>query len=265
MTFLSRLNLKKVYTPCAYIAITAVLIGVIVFQSRWHYAESGHGLLLTTYILLCSALLIMLRRGKTYLAALCILSMGLVIGYATLKFDWRESYFTNAYQKSAPAIDRYITNYPTFEKNYLSWLSGQPRWFAFSEDCFEPALKGRAMGKNCHSVRLIQDHYNMDVKNIIDTQYNLMRETANRIAQGEMTDIDSYRTCLNNRSCAYLPLLPPRSVADEHNLPNEAHQKIRRQFWSIRNNEMIQPEICDLMTLCQVMRNADVIIIRAKD
>ena len=248
-------DLKRLLTPGLYISVTALIIGLAFFWTQWAYSEDGHLILIYLYISGCFALLLMLNFGRAYLSGLTAVFLIVILGYAFVKFEWRRDYINQADKGYFPALERYIDHYPTFEENFFAGMIGSPRWIDFSEDCYHAALAERSLIPQCRSTTAIEKNYNIDLNNVINTHYAKMRKTANMLQKGQLSNKNIYRSCLQSKQCAFIPLLPAEADLNDNN----AYLDVRRQFWSIINNKTIQPEVCNFVDLCRVMSKASVI------
>ena len=255
---------NRFLTPASYIAGCALLIGLIFFLSHWGHAEKGHGFLLSVYICLCLLLGYSLQTLKPLITTFCVIAILVTIGFSSLKFHWREGILIQSHRDEAPAIDRYVSDYPTYEDTLFAPLTGAPQWYDFSEECLEPALSYLPMAENCHSQNRIADRYNINIITVIQNYYSLMRQTAQAIADDKIKTVEDYRSCLNLKHCAFLPLLPARTLTGGISSATDNHyQTVRNQFESILKHSSVQPETCDFMDLCRIMRDANIITIRA--
>jgi hypothetical protein len=261
MENLSVNDLKKFITPAVLTGLAAIVIGLLFYFAQWHYSEDGHETLLGFYIVLCIFLALALQFRKKSLVIFIAVLIVLNFTYAYLKFDWRKDYIQNAENGQFPAINQYIDEFPSFEEHYFASLFDTPRWAAFSKECFEPALDNMPMAQECMSANLIADNYGIDISSVIDSHYEKMKRTAQMVQSGSIVNANFYRNCLNSRNCAFIPLLPAQVEASTLNMESETFVTIRRQFWSIVEDDTIQPIVCDFVDLCRVMRDANVIVL----
>ena len=254
--------LKKFLTVGFFIGLASILIGMIFFFSQWNYSETGHQVLLLVFIVLSFILMFTVHFNRANASGLIILCLFLILGYAFAKFEWRKEYILAAQNGNFPAINQHIKKYPTYEEHKFSSFMNSPRWISFSRECFEPALYERPMAENCHSANLIQDHYSININDTINTHYAKMRKTAFMLQKGQLNNQNIYRSCLQSKNCAFIPLLPADANIENISPKSDTHLRVRRQFWSIINNKNIQPEVCEFMDLCRVMNNANVVSIK---
>lgn len=253
---------KKLLTPSFFVGLAVIVYGVYYFNSRWEYSENGHGIIFTLYFLCALLFSYAISKRGFILSTLTTISLIFIITYAGDKFQWRQDFITEAQKNNFPAIEQYIDRYPLYEEHHFASFLEKPKWLNFSTECYEPALKGGNMGVHCQSITLIRDHYNIDVMDMINAHYTKMRRTAQRLQNGQIKGKVAYQTCLQNKECAFIPLLPANANIEAISERSKDHIDIRRQFWSLINNETIQPETCEFMDLCRVMQNASVIQIR---
>jgi hypothetical protein len=255
-------DLKRIITPAFYVGLAFAIGGSVFFLFQWDFSEGGHAVLFFIYITGCLVLIPALRFARPLLSGIIIVILLAILAYSFAKFDWRRDYIEQTNLGNFPAIDRHINRYPTFEEHHLAPFIGSPRWIDFSRECFQPALENRPMAENCHSAKLILDYYNIDINDVIQTHYNKMRKTAQMLQNGQFTNENVYRTCLETKNCAFIPLLPPDANIDTITPRSEEYIEVRRQFWSIIKNNSIRPEVCNFVDLCRVMRDANVITLR---
>lgn len=255
-------ELKKFLTPAVYAGLAIMAFGVIYFLSQWEYSENHHGTLLITWCVLAVLFSVTIHFYRYGLSVLIILMLLGAVTYAQMKFNWREAFITAASKNKYPAINRYIDHYPTFEEHSFAALTGEPRWIEFSKECLEPALDGKPMAESCHSVKMIEDRYNIDINSVINEHYAKMRKTAIMLQKGQLNNEAIYRSCLQSKRCAFIPLLPANADIDTMSAQSGQYMDIRRQFWSIIDNKMIQDDACDFDDLCRIMRDNNVIVLK---
>ena len=127
----------------------------------------------------------------------------------------------------------------------------------FTTACITPTLAGdENIGEACRSQKTIKDTYNLDVKARIDAQHKKMKETAKRIASGEMQDPQLYKACIRRDECAEVPLL----AADVDSAKMTAAQEhASTAFWDLAEKDKMTEPVCDLIPECQAMVKLGVI------
>lgn len=250
---------KSIIIPVA-ITVIVLIFGLNNFMSQWMYSEEGHNYLFWAYLGCCAVLFILIRIKKLpYLAPLIIL-MTLIIMYTNQKFEWRQDYISKSKAGQSFQLMPYIDAYPTYEDHLFSIITGKPKYFQFNYDCFEPALTDQQAGPACNSANQIQNTYNIDIRSLIDNYYQKMKYTAQQIETKTFNDISQFETCLRDRQCVMIPLLPPE--VDENQAQSREYLSIRKQFWSLIEDDAISSENCEYMDLCRAMRNLGVYTIQ---
>lgn len=242
------------------VGLIALGYGLYNFLSQWSYSEVGHEYLLIAYAIAAVLMFLALRMSRTGISVFFLIFLVGVTFYANQKFDWRKSYVTAAEKGNYFAMEQYIDKYPTFEDHKFAWFSDTPRWVGFSKDCYEPLLNSenipkQKIGRNCKNATLIKDFYRVDVHQIINTHYRKMQSTAKRLENGKLNK-RKFEACLNNKSCAMIPLLPAGVEVDQQ---SEDYMDIRKQFWSVRNDKKMSQPNCDFFDFCRVMTAAEII------
>lgn len=250
-----KLDDKKILIVSSILSVLALLSGVIYMMSQWAFYESGHGILLIIYAIACFAAFFALRFVNTLQIIGAIILLGLILFYADLKFEWQRDYYDNARHGTPFILEPYIDNYPTLEQHHFGWIWGAPRPVAFTNDCIIPHIKGHSVSGDCKSAQNIRDTYNIDPLAMVNTHFRAMKNTAQRIESGRLSNKKQYQACLENKSCAIIPLLPadvdPQSISQQ----SQDYILTRKMFWSLVNDPQISPEICDYIDLCRILRD----------
>lgn len=111
---------------------------------------------------------------------------------------------------------------------------------AFILHCTDPDPKS----VQCHSLDGVQSAFRFDLMESIDETYTKMKNTAQDIAQGRLTD-EAYNDCLQKKTCAAVPML---SRQDKEDSP-EARQ-ISKVFWQLADGHRITQDICASIPAC---------------
>ena len=242
------------------IGLAALGFGLYSFLSQWSYSEAEHEYLLIAYAIGAVLAFLALRMSRTGFGVFIIICLVGITFYANHKFDWRKSYVTAAEKGNYFAMEQYIDKYPTFEGHKFAWFLDTPRWVTFSKDCYEPLINARTIQKEnivrtCKNAALIKDFYGVDVRQIINDHYRKMQSAAKRLENGKLNK-RKFEACLNNKTCAMIPLLPAGVEVDQQ---SEDYMDIRKQFWSVRNDKKMSQKNCDFFDFCRVMTAAEII------
>jgi len=243
----------------AIIALAALIYGLYFFSTNWSYSEEGHEYLFGGYALLSILLFFTIRFSQKVMSALLIFCLALVTLYSAEKFNWRKSYIQAANSGKYFPLDPYIESYPTFEQYKFNWLTGTPKWVDFVEDCYNPMLNKTSIDRDCKTSNLIQDNYGIDVKNIIRDHYKKMQSTAMRLEKGRLKNKRQFEKCLEEKECAKIPLLPPEAEGIEQQ--STLYLDIRKQFWSVVNDNRISEKNCNFFEFCRLMLKNDIVSI----
>jgi len=257
---------KKILIISLTVTLLFLIGGVKHFLGQWQYSEPGHGILVITYMLVCSVLFFAMRFIKVMQIILTILLLFLVIFYANKKFAWRQDYISVAKKGQPFILEEYIASYPTMEEHSFGWLWGEPAWVRFANDCVAPVLEGYTnVPSACINESTILKEYNIDIKATINQHLKKMQNTARRIEDGQLKDKRQYQTCLQQKQCAIIPLLPARVDPESIDRDSDAFLDVRQAFWSLINDKEITPSACHAMKLCRAMRDLSVISIGKPD
>lgn len=249
---------QKLIIPLSLLVV-ALVFGLFFFFSQWQYSEDGHETLLLIYVGLSLGLLVTSRFLGMRASVIVCLLMGLLCFYGQMKFEWRHSYIAAAQAGNYFALAPYISSYPTYEDHLLANYQNKPKYVAFNNDCFVPSLNNQPTDDKCQSLSLIENNYNIDVRSMINSYYSKMRTTAESIQNNAFPVKSAFENCINKKRCAIVPLLPASAGNIEQQ--SDEYLDIRKQFWSLIEDEEISPENCEFMDLCRAMRNIGVIAV----
>ena len=224
-------------------------LGSIYFLTQWPYSEDGHRTIFAVFSGLCTLLAFIMRHKKIVLSLCFLLIIAATMVYAHQKFEWRKDYIYLSQNGDHFALELYIDEYPTYEDHIFAGFLDKPKYVSFSDECYEPALKGQTPSRQCRSLNLIQNNYNVDVNAIIQNYYRKMQSTAQRFEKGRIKDRRQYENCLRRKDCVLIPLLPSGTDANAIDPSSQDHIAIRRQFWSLldKDNMQITPELCEFV------------------
>lgn len=239
-------------------SVILLIFGIGYMLGQWEYSEQGNGILAIIFAVACFAMFFALRFVNILQIFSLFILMGLILFYANMKFDWQRTYIENAESGKNFILNSYISTYPTLEEHHFGSLWGAPLWVHFAQDCIEPALKGMNAGQNCKSNASIIDHYNIDAKDLVNKHFSKMKRTAQKIEDGSLKGRRQYQACLNNKTCAIIPLLPASVDPDSIDPQSAQYLSTRKMFWSLINDRQVSPEVCDFIDLCRALRVLDV-------
>lgn len=127
----------------------------------------------------------------------------------------------------------------------------------FVAACVDPVLAGKDdVGEACRSLQAIRETYNVDIKAHIDARHALMKQTARRIAGGELRKPQDYERCIARDECAEVPLLPAGVDPEKMTAEERAVSEI---FWDLAEQEKMTKPVCGMMPECQAMTKLKVI------
>lgn len=229
-----------------------LLIGVFAYLGRYAYAENGHNWYLFFYVLACMALFLGIRRFNIPLIVMSLLLAFGIQGFANQKFNWRQSYVSDAIAGQHFALQEFIETYPSYEQYVFRFL-GEPDWVRLNRDCIQPALNDAPVGPHCTSTDSIFNYYNIDLIREMSGYAHRMRTTAKLLEDGKLTRRHEYINCIESKRCATIPLLPRGVDAEQIDPMSQDYLDIRQAFWSLINDKRLSPEACTLTPMCQAM------------
>lgn len=232
--------------------ITASL-GLFVMLSRFAYAEPGHGWLAAAYGAACVGLFFAIRFWRLAIFFLLLIIMVGTQIYAAKKFDWRQTYIDSAQQGRPFPLEEMIDHYPTYEEHLFKFL-GYPDWADFYTDCIAPTANVPVnVPPTCASFDSIMQAYNVDVPTMMQFYYGKMKKTAQMIQEGKLTQRNAYATCIANKGCATIPLLPKGVDATKIDPTSKEYLEVRQAFWSLINDKKMSPTVCNQMEMCKIL------------
>lgn len=256
------ITLDKALFSSILISASVLIAGCVFFISSWAYSEQWHEILFSVYAACSAGLFFTLRSKYKQLTIFLALILIFTVAYANLKFEWRKEYIMASKSNVRFELDPYIERYPLFEEHILPSLFGVPQWINFNDDCLRPILKQKPANRSCRSVKLIENRYGFNVEELINMHYKKMQNTAQNLERGKIKNKKQLITCLHSKKCARIPLLPAGVQVEEINEESEDYIDVRRQFWSLINENEISPANCEFMDLCRAMRDIGVIGIK---
>lgn len=253
-----KLDDRKTLFTALGISLFCLLGGLYYMLSQWEFYEPGQDILAIAYFIACFVLFFALRFTSVKQIIITAFILVMLLIYADKKFEWRRDYIQNANQNASFILEPYIDAYPTFEEHSFGWLWGAPSWVKFADECISPSLRGTEVGRYCRAAATIQHEYNIDPLALVNQHFARMKRTAQRIESGDMKSKKQYQTCLNNKTCALIPLLPANVDPESIDRQSNSHIVTRKMFWSLINDKTISPEICEFMDLCRALRDMNV-------
>jgi hypothetical protein len=234
------------------VALGVAAVGLFVFYSRYEYAEIGQDYLVMGYVASCFMLFFGVRLWNIPLFVFAIAACVAIQAYSSYKFEWRQYYVDQAQAGHPFPLEEFIDHYPTFEEHTFKLLKS-PDWVGFNTDCVQPALSNHPMAGQCGSFDLIQQYYNIDMRQVMSEHYARMKNTAKMIQAGKMNKRSAYSTCIANKSCATIPLLPKGIDANHIDPTSRDYLDVRQAFWSIVNDRKMSAEVCALTPMCKAL------------
>ncbi|MEM6781983.1 MAG: hypothetical protein AAF569_08990, partial [Pseudomonadota bacterium] len=152
------------------------LIGVYVyFIYGFAYLDITSLPYMGTYIALCAFLYFSLKSFDVLKILGITLLAGIILIFSVAKTNWQKQY----YETDEPFMfQAHIEDYPSWEANLVSPITGQKNWVAFANECGKPAQEGRSYRKECSSYSSILGRYNPDMNFELDEYLARMRHTA---------------------------------------------------------------------------------------
>lgn len=231
--------------------IILLIVIISIFSNNAQYTEDGQSYYLSAAIGGIMLLFWGLRSFKFIILVPSILIILISLTISTMKFDWRKGYLEKAESGKPFIFEEYIDGYPTLEEFLKAQFFGGEDWVGFARVCGEPAKEDLDVPESCQSLASIQDVYGLDMKKIVDDHYKKMKLTAKKIADGKLTDKKRFETCLQQRQCVMVPLLPAN--VDPDKLAGNDYSQIRRAFWSLVEDEKLNEVVCNQMELCSLL------------
>lgn len=253
---MSRFNLTSSLPVSLALGLCLVGYGFYMFLSQWAYSEAGHEYLLAAYILCSIVVFFSLRMSKIGSAIFFVMILFFIIFYSNQKFEWRKSYIQDAAAGQYFPLEQYIESYPIYEQQTFPWFFDGPNWVAFSKECYEPFLSGtlaeakKSVGRNCQEAELIRDYYGINLITVIKDHYSKMRKTAKQLQKGRFKTKKKFETCIQSKKCVMIPLLP--AGAEDITQQSKQYLDIRKQFWSLINDDKISVQNCNFFDICRI-------------
>jgi len=235
-------------------SLGVLIVGLLVFWSRYEYAEQGHDLLAIFFIIACIGLFFGIRLWNIPILIVAIFVAVTTQIYASNKFSWRENYIQLAQMGQPFPLDEFIDHFPSYEEYTFKFLKA-PDWVRFNEECVQPALSNQAVPPRCATFDLIQKYYYIDVRNVMQLHFGKMKKTAKMVQEGKMNKRSAYIDCIANKICAAIPLLPKGVDAGQIEQNSKDYIGVRQAFWSLIDDKKMSPQVCSLTPLCRALVN----------
>lgn len=241
---------KKVAVVSALLLLAA---GMFLFITYRNFLDMGHIPLAVGYLILVIAVYVSLNKARIIPALLCLALAGGVLFLSLVKVQWSKDYLKSLTTRQAFILEDYIERYPTFEEYYFAGFLGVPDWVRFSRDCVEKALNKQPVAQNCRTADSIRDAYNIDIQKEINHFMGRMQSTAIKVKDGGITSGQQYQSCIAQRNCAPIPLLPENVDAEKISVRSKEYAEVRRAFWDLVEKKGLTKDICLSMLLCKAM------------
>jgi hypothetical protein len=249
-------NDKSLARSALVVAILFLIGGLYVFFKDYTYKEEGHLILLGAYVLLCGLFYLFFKLWKIGLTAFTVLLMVFCLTLIVQKYEWRKDYVDAA---TPFFLEEYIKDYPSFEEHLkISYMGGE-NWIAFSKECAEPAMLAKVVSLDCKSISAVKNKYGIDLKAAVNAYFKKMQGTAKRVSGGKLKTTAQYRTCIQNKSCAQIPMLPKNVNADDIDPNSHDHKEIREAYWALIEEKKMTAPVCKYMKLCKIMLELEIV------
>lgn len=235
-------------------SILTLTVGLLVFWSRYEFAEQGHDILAIIFMVACIGLFFGVRLWNIPILIVALFTAITVQIYASNKFGWRENYIQLAQMGQPFPLDEFIDHFPTYEEYTFRFLKA-PDWVRFNEECVQPSLTNQVVPPRCANFDLIERYYHVDVRNAMSLHFGKMKKTAKMIQDGKMNKRSAYIDCISNKVCAAIPLLPKGVDAAQIEQNSKDYIGIRQAFWSLVDDKKMSPQVCSLTPLCRALVN----------
>jgi len=238
--------------------------GLYNFLTQWQYSENGHEYLLIAYVVGTVLTFLALRLSRLKLAFTFMAMIACILLYSNTKFDWRANYINDAEKGRYFEMGQYIDQYPTFEEHTFASITGTPKIVDFNTQCYKPLLSSKNLNAtladlnyHCKSSETIRNFYGVDVRNIIQSHYKKMQNTAKQLEKGRLNSKRKFENCIKNKKCVMIPLLP--AEAKDVKQQSEDYIDIRKQFWTLINDKKMSKQNCAFFDFCRVMIESKII------
>lgn len=232
------------------VTVLFLIGGLYIFFKDIAYQESGHLALGGAYALLCVLFYFFFKNWKIILTGITVLLMVFCLVLIVQKYEWRKNYVDAA---TPFFMEEYIDSYPSFEEYLKISYFGGENWVGFSKDCAEPAMLGQTPPIACQSIASVKTNYGIDLKNTVSKAFKKMQATARKVERGQLKTAIQYKNCIENKSCAAIPMLPKGVNADNISPNSNKYADIRTAYWALIEEKAITTPVCEYMKICKVM------------
>lgn len=234
-----------------------VLIAAYMIFNNISYLESSIGLFLLFFVIANLVFYMSMVReviSLILISSLCIISSFVFISKS---IDWRKNYIMGGF-----VLEAYIETYPSYFEHLQASFGVGSDIVSFAQECLgtrKEAVQASKRPASCSSFKSIEEHYGVDLKEIIIDYHNKMKRTAEAIANDQLSQI-RYPACINQKTCAFVPL-PPSNMSPEAIQESDDPQIIvvRDGFWDLVDQGVMTPNTCHNMFLCKRLRDAGIL------
>ncbi len=128
---------------------------------------------------------------------------------------------------------------------------------AYLENC----AGDKAPAASCGSVEAVQTAFGFDLPAEIKISHDRMRETAKKIAGGQLT-ADAYQDCLKAGECAAVPMLDKDIDPESEEARKPENVRISQMFWDLAEKDRLTDDICGLIPLCAMALDKKIITLQ---
>jgi hypothetical protein len=119
---------------------------------------------------------------------------------------------------------------------------------SFENDCVDLVLKNGDILPACASADAIRSTYHLDVRALLVHEQQRRIDTAQKVAQGEITDGGEYRQCVKRGECVEIPGM--NTDIDPRTPEGKA---ARAEFRHLVDSGSITEQGCDAIDLCRAL------------
>ncbi|MGZ9097594.1 MAG: hypothetical protein ACXW30_04785 [Micavibrio sp.] len=123
---------------------------------------------------------------------------------------------------------------------------------AYLEDC----AGEDSPADSCGSVAAIKTAFGFDLLAEVNDSHSRMKETAKKIADGQLTE-EAYQECLKKKECAAVPMLG--EGVDPH---SKEAALISRLFWQLVERDRMNEDVCGLIPACVMALDKKIIVLK---
>lgn len=127
---------------------------------------------------------------------------------------------------------------------------------AYLENC----AGDKAPDSSCGSVAAIRTAFGFDLLAEIENRHDRMRETAKKIAEGQLTAA-GYQDCLKAGECAAVPMLDKDIDPESAEARKPENVRISKMFWDLAEKDRLTDDVCGLIPLCAMALDKKIIVL----